>query len=396
MKVTDADVKNAVNSAMTLLLKGASSNAHVSLLTGITQSYLNTIKTAGDGYKGSFSAATRKPPPWEKPDVAPLGVFLADVLGVDDGGIKGTWREEALTRGAVFIQLSAGGDPFLARMSRRSSIIKRDNGTVVEGSETGKREQPQAGDKVLVCFGQSVDNPIIIGWAPRLSAEGLFLDKNGLPEPKKRIDVHSSFWWQKLNQLGDLEICHPDGTLIRVSEDEGSAVFPTTAPSPTVDLTENRSHPNGTRPTKTVTVSHPSGTWIRIRKNGDVEMVVVGDIKKKVLGDYSLDVDGEIRMTSAAHVEITSAQDMKIQASTQIDIIAENISVSAQSQVSLLSGGSNNIVLTNAETALFKNVKTPDDFTAGHTHTFALVDSQSGPVSGTIGSGLSVNKDTYD
>ena len=199
-----------------------------------------------------------------------------------------------------------------ARMMTFGGSVKKDkNGDPIQDTVTGNVKQPEVGDFVICAFlNNDRNNCVILGTMPHFRYNNLFLDKNNQAEPSKHLDVHPSYLWRKINRKGDFELYLPDNTFISIKDDAGSASFPSTPPAPLKDLSENR-NPAPPLTTKVLTISHSSGTWVRIKADGTVEVVtagnanfkVNGNMNTEVSGNYDLNVGGYIRFLDGSNNE---------------------------------------------------------------------------------------------
>lgn len=359
---SDAHVTNLVDSILGLA-KGSLGDAPHHSTRG-KQSGLGWALRANRAIGESPSPYVGPDMPWENHSIA-YGIYIAVVLEVDDGGFREKTEDNITSRGVVRVQLWNGGDPINARMIGNGGVSSRGNGQYIEGSEFGYRQQPSVGSIVLVAFAQSLDHPIILGSAPDFLVDNLFLDKTGQPEPNKRIDVHPSYWWQKVNAKGDWEIHHPDGTFISIQESPGSAVWPSVPPSDDVDLTEIRNPLGGKNPPKTITISHPSGSWARIKADGEVEIAAKS---LKIHAEDDILFSGKrIQFDMIEGCTFNIGTDFLVNASSSkidspvIDITGDSVTIGRNSGSTVIANG---------------NFSTPDDWTAGHTHQYI---SPSGP-----------------
>lgn len=210
--------------------------------------------------------------------------YLATVRSVDYGAVK-TDRSTAWATGSVEVEIDKNGQTIHAKVMRgfSSRPKKTDVGYEPESTVTGQTVLPQVGDRVIVVFILGMKtNAVVIGGYPASIYDSLYRDKHGNAEPNKKLNVHPSFQWTKTNNDGDLEMKFPDDTFISIKNDPGTAVFPATPPDASKDLSERR-NPKTPKPEKTITISHSSGTWVRIKADGDVEI--------KASGDVSVDAD---------------------------------------------------------------------------------------------------------
>jgi hypothetical protein len=169
----------------------------------------------------------------------------------------------------------------------------------------GKCWTPKKGDWVLVLYIDGmVDSPVVIKslnylldslnitTSDRLITEDDYVDRD--------ISIHESQAWHKRDKDGNYEFHLPDGTFIQITEDPGSAVFPTNyndpdTPPNDIDLSEKWGDDNKVE--KNIIINHPSGTWVRINSDGSIDMVTKGDVRKQINGNVTEYINGNVART---------------------------------------------------------------------------------------------------
>lgn len=283
-------------------------------------------------------------------------LYWGTVEMVDLGGVKVDGLQNSL-RGICQVWVDDIGVCYPMVLTRSSSVKLRKKsvpagspGSTVENSETGRKYLPQVGDLVVVAFvNNQIQNAVILGIFPNKGYDGLFLNKDGEEEPNREISVHPTYFWTKVTgkdgAKGDYEMRLPDGTFISMREDAGTAVWPDTPPSPDDDLSEHR-YPRdedgveAPEPEKTLTISHPSGSWARIKADGTVEVKAVTDLHIKA--------DNNIKLDAVNRIDLL-ADVINISAQTGAEIDVKNISgvTVTEHQVRLFVDGVDNLVLTS-------------------------------------------------
>jgi len=154
----------------------------------------------------------------------------------------------------------------------------------------GKVWLPKVNENVLLLYIDGMlERPVVFKSMHALFSNESIVNNLRITDPQdyidRKINVHESMAWNKIDKLGNFEFHLPDGSFIQFTNNAGSASFPNTPPDD-IDLSEKHGEDDQTE--KYWIFSHPSGTWIRINNDGSVEMVVQGNLNAKVNGQAKI------------------------------------------------------------------------------------------------------------